>query len=393
MDQKLLDELKGEFKSIVDTALEEGIKEIAGKEVADQVAKVVKKMRLDQSMFGKDASGLDDDTKIAFVKDIRAICKGEKAALLEDSDTAGGYLVPAEVHAGIMRIAASVGLVSRDAMHFTMTTDTVDIPRYTGSDLQGEYIGEDEEGTETSVTFGDAKLSAKTWITLFRVGNTLIADANVNVADWLLGLVAEGLASRMDKEGFIGGTFTGSPFVGILGSSDVTAYVMPTGASTDAFSDFTADHASDVIGNVSESILSGCAFYFHRTVWAKIRQQKTANGMYTVGQNNSMIAANFKKEGIMPAGVLWDFPVYTTDALPANSASAASTKFGVFGNLQKGLYVGDRQSLAIARNEGTTLGGKNTFAANQTAIRALHRHAITIGLPAALVTISSGATP
>lgn len=392
MDEKLLESLRGEFKSIVDEALSEGIKDIAGKEVGAQVSAIVKKMRLDQAVFGKDVSGLDDETKIAFVKDIKAITRGEKAALLENDDSTGGYLVPAEVHAGIMRIAASVGLVARDAMHFTMTSDTLDVPRYTGSDLQGEYIGEDEEGSETSVTFGDAKLRAQTWITIFRVGNTLIADANVNVADWLLGLVAEGLASRMDKEGFIGGTFTGSPFVGILGSSDVTAYTMPTGASTDAFSDFSADHASDVIGNVEESILSGCAFYFHRTVWAKIRQQKTANGMYTVGQNNSMIAANFKKEGIMPAGVMWDFPVYTTDALPANSASAASTKFGVFGNLKKGLFVGDRQNLEIARNEGTTVGGKNVFAANQVAIRALHRHAITIGLPAALVTISSGAT-
>lgn len=392
MNEEVLSQLKGEFKSIVDEALAEGIKDIAGKEVSDQVSAIVKKMRLDQAMFGRDASGLDDETKIQFVKDVRSIVRNEKTALLSNNDSTGGYLVPSEVHAGIMRIAASVGLISRDAMHFTMTSDTLDIPRYTGADLQGEYIGEDEEGSETGVAFGDAKLRAQTWITIFRVGNTLIADANVNVADWLLGLVAEGLASRMDKEGFIGGTFTGSPFVGILGSSDVTAYSMPTGASTDAFDDFTADHASDVIGNVKESILSGCAFYFHRTVWAKIRQQKTSNGMYTVGQNNSMIAANFKKEGIMPAGVLWDFPVYTTDALPAFSASAASTKFGVFGNLKKGLYVGDRQNLEIARNEGTTIGGKNVFAANQVAIRALHRHAITIGLPAALVTIATGAT-
>lgn len=388
----MIDQLTGEFKSIVDQAMEKNLKELAGAEVSKQVSAMVKKLRLDRDMFGRDASGLDDEIKIAFVQDIKKIVRGEKAALLENNDSTGGYLVPAEVHAGIMRIAASVGLVARDAMHFTMTTDTLDIPRYTGSDLQGEYIGEDEEGSETSVSFGDAKLSAKTWIVLFRVGNTLIADANVNVADWLLGLVAEGLASRMDKEGFIGGTFTGSPFVGILGSSDVTTYSMPTGASSDAFSDFNADYASDVIGNVEESILNGCAFYFHRTVWAKIRQQKTANGMYTVGQNNSMIAANFKKEGIMPAGVLWDYPVYTTDALPANSASAASTAFGVFGNLQKGLYVGDRQNLEIARNEGTTIGGKNTFAANQVAIRALHRHAITIGLPAALVVIKTGAT-
>lgn len=390
MTPEQLAALKGEFKSIVDTAVQESIKDIAGKEVAEQVSKIVRKMRIDRALYGQDKSGIDDETKLAFVKDIRAITRGEKAALLENSDASGGYLVPAEVHAGIMRIAASVGLVARDAQHFPMGSDELNVPRYTGADLEGAYLGEDVEGTETSVTFGDARLIAKTWYTIFRVGNTLLADANVNVADWLLGLVAEGLASRMDKEGFIGGTFAGSPFVGILGSSEVTVFTLPTGADT--FAEFTADHASDVIAQVEESILPDCAFYFHRTVWAKIRQQKTANGMYTVGQNNSMIAANFKKDGIKPAGVMWDYPVYTVDHLPANSASAVSTNFAVFGSLKHGLLVGDRQNLEIAKSDSATVGGKNVFAANQTAIRATHRHAVAIGLPSALVVIKTAAS-
>lgn len=383
MKPEQLEALKGEFKSIVDTSVSEAIKDIAGKEVADQVSKIVKKMRVERALYGVDKSGIDEDTKLAFVKDIRAIVRGEKAALLSNNDQTGGYLVPSEVHAGIMRIAASVGLVARDATHFPMGSDTLDVPRYTGSDLEGAYLGEDVEGSETSMTFGDAKLLAKTWYTIFRIGNTLLADANVNVADWLLGLVAEGIAARMDKEGFKGGTFAGSPFVGILGSSDVTVYTLPTGANT--FEEFTADHASDMIAQVKESILPDCAFYFHRTVWAKIRQAKTANGMYTVGQNNSMIAANFKKDGIKPAGVMWDYPVYTTDYLPSNSETAVSTNFCVFGSLKHGLLVGDRQNLEIAKSDSATVGGKNVFAANQTAIRALHRHAIAIGLPSALV--------
>ena len=179
-----------------------------------------------------------------------------------------------------MRIAASVGLVARDAQFFPMSTDTLDIPRYTGDDLLGGYLGEDVEGTETSVSIGDARLQVATWYTIFRVGNTLLADANVNVADWLIALAAEGLAARMDKEGFTGGTFAGSPFVGVLGSTDVTSYVMTTGKNT--FAEFDADEASDIIAQVKESVLTDCAFYLHRTVWAKVRQVKTANGMSTV---------------------------------------------------------------------------------------------------------------
>jgi hypothetical protein len=41
--------------------------------------------------------------------------------------------------------------------------------------------------------------------------------------------------------------------------------------------------------------------------------------------------------------------------------------------------------MEVARSEHTTVGGKNVFLANQTAMRFLHRHALTIGLPASLV--------
>lgn len=391
MDQK---DFLVQLRKTVDEALEKNIGDIAGKAVADKVKDIVTQMRLEKSLFGRDISGVSDETKIAFVKDIKAISRGEKAALLSNNDTTGGYLVPEELHNGIFRIAASVGIVPRDAQFFPMSTDTLDVPRYTGADLLGAYLGEDTEGTETSISFGDARLQVQTWYTVFRVGNTLLADANVNVnvADWLLALAAEGLAARLDKEAFVGGTFAGSPFVGLLGSADVTAYAMPNGASQTTFASFTADNASDVIANVRESILPDCAFYFHRTVWAKIRQAKTANGMYTVGQNNSMIAANFKKYGIQPAGVLWDYPVYTTDYLPANSATAVSTKFGVFANMKLAMFVGDRGYVEISKSDSATVGGKSVFLANQTAIRVLHRHALAVGLPAAAVTIATAAS-
>jgi len=391
MNTEQLETLKKNFKSIVDEAMEKNVNDVVGKVATEKVKEIINHMRLEKAM-GNDISGISDETKLAFVKDVKAISRGEKAAILSNNDSTGGYMVPSEVHAGIMRIAASVGLVSRDAQFFPMSTDSLDIPRYTGADLLGGYLGEDQEGSETSMTFGDARLQVATWYVIFRVGNTLIADANVDVANWLLALAAEGLAARMDKEGFVGGIFAGSPFVGILGSSDVTAYAMPNGSSKTTFASFTADEASDVIANVAESILSGCAFYFHRTVWAKIRQAKTANGMYTVGQNNSMIAANFKKIGIQPAGVLWDYPVYTTDYLPANSATATSTKFGIFANLKLALFIGDRGPVEISKSDSATVGGKNVFAANQTAIRVLHRHAISIGLPAAAVSIATAAS-
>ena len=253
MDEKRIMELfRGELKSVMDDALEKNIAEIAGKEVSQQIKSIVAKMRLDRATFGKDASGLSDETKLAFATDLKALAKGtlgfsQKAALLESTDDAGGYLVPAEVYEGIMRVAASAGIVARDAMSFTMGSDELNIPRYQGSDLTGQYLGEDVEGTESTVTFTDAKLLAKTWMVILRVGNTLISDSKVNIVDWLIALVAEGLAVRLDQEGFKGGTFAGSPFVGFLLSSDVTVYSMPNGVSKTKITSFILDEISEMI--------------------------------------------------------------------------------------------------------------------------------------------------
>lgn len=383
MDDKFKDEIRG----IVDDAMSSTIKEVASAEVEEKVSSAVKQLRKDRALYGKDISGLDDETKTAFAKDIKNIVRGEKTALLSNNDQTGGYLVPEEVHAGIMRIVGTVGLVARDARKFTMSTDTLDIPRYTADELEGGYLGEDEAGTETDISFGDARLITKTWYTIFRVGNTLLADANVDVADWLLGLIAEGIANRIDKEGFVGGTFTGSGFVGLLGDSDVTTYTLPSG-STD-FEDFDVDDASDVIGSVKTGALTDGAFYFHRTVWAKIRTSKDGSGNYLFNQSPASLAMYKKENGINPVGEILGYPVYTTDHLPANSDTATGTKFGVFGSLSMGLMYGDRGPVEIAKSDSATIGGSNVFAKNQTAIRGIHRHALAVGLPASVVAIKT----
>lgn len=393
---KQLEMFKTEIKSVIDESIKQNLDQIVGEEVSNKVKDIVSKMRIERAMYGQDASGLSDDTKLAFASDLKALVTGkldngsQKAALLISSDAAGGFLVPSEVYAGIMRVAASAGLIARDALRLPMSTETMDVPRYTGSDLEGAYLGEDSEGTETTVTFGDAKLVAKTWYNILRVGNTLIADANVNVVDWLFGLIAEGLAVKMDKEAFKGGTYSGSPFVGLLASTEVTVHTMATG--NDTFAEFTLDEASDVIAAMPESLLGGAAFYFNRTVWAKIRQKKDTAGNYVMGANGGIIAMNFKKEGIQPAGEMWGFPVFTSDQLPTNSSTAVSTKFGVFANLSKAIIVGERSTLEVAMSDSATVGGKNVFAANQKAIRFLHRHAIAVNLPTAAVVIKTAAS-
>lgn len=388
---EITEELKSELRSAVDASIKANLEEIVGTEVAEKVAATVDEMRVKSALAGRDITGLDQDTKKTFVSDIRAIARGEKAAYLENSDATGGYLVPTEVHAGILRIAETVGLIPSQARRWSMGSDELEIPRFTGSAMQGEYIGENQEASETQSDLGVTRLHAKTWALVFRIGNTLLADANVNVADWLMTLAAEGLAYRIDREGFMGGTYAGSPFVGLLASPDVT--VQTLGSTKTGFDDFDIPEASDAIGSIATSALGKAGFFFHRTVWAKLKGKKDAtSGLYEFSQQNSTLMRFFKENGLNPVGVIEEYPVFTTDVLPAFSASGTSKKFGAFANLELALAWGDRGPMEIAKSDSATVGGKSVFLANQTAMRMTHRHAVAMQLPAAAVVFKTAAS-
>lgn len=380
---------KEEVLSQVDKSVKESLEQIIGKEVAERVEKTVKMARIDAILNG---GGLDSETKAAFARDIQAIARGEKAAYLGTADQTGGYLIPVEVHNEILRIAATTGLITRDARRWPMEgADTIEIPRYTGSVLQGEYQGEDEEGDETQNDLGEAVLTAKYWQVIIRAGNRLLKSANVNLAEWFLAMAAEGLAYRIDREGFMGGTYAGSPFVGLLASSEVTVQTMASGKI--GFDKFDVPEASDAIGSIPTAAVRDGAFYFHRTVWAKLKGKKDAtSGLYEFSQQNTGLVRFLKENGINPVGVIEEYPVFTTDVLPAFSASAISTKFGVFANLGLALAWGDKGPMQVAKSTEATVGGKNLFRANQTAFRFSHEHALAMQLPAAAVVFKTSAS-
>ena len=393
MDETLKKELRESIDNSVkslETSLKEEIVKELGPIMADAVEKRVTEMRLDRLMTGKDISGVSEAKKLELVEEMRAFMRDEKAAHFAYSDQTGGYLISPEVYDGILRIAQVSGLVARDARKFTISSDELEIPRYTGSTLQGEYLGEDTEGNETQVDIGVARLFIKNWQMIFRFSNNLLADARVDFADWVMALAAEGLAYRLDREGFMGGTYTGSPFVGLLATnSDVPVHTMATGAT--GFGSFGANEASDTIGEVATSVVKGAAFYFHRSVWAKIRQRNTS-GVYEFGTANANFTGLKKEDGIQAVGEIWGYPVYTSDVLPAYSASAVSTKFGVFGDLSQMLAWADKGPMSILKSEHATVGGKSVFRANQTAFRLNHRHSVGQLLPSAGVVLKTAAS-
>jgi HK97 family phage major capsid protein len=396
-----------------DGAMTEKLVPLIGSEVASQTQKIVEQLRAQREFTGgKDMTGLSAKMKTDFVEIARAAARGmlnvdtkANEALIEEQDNRGGYLVSREIADAIMRIAASVGTIMSQAAKWTMTSDELAVPNYTGSFLKGAYLGVDAPDIVTGITFGQAQLIVKKWQLAFVVGNDLLADANVNVADWLLALGGEAMANMIDYQGFVGGANTGDPFLGILNypstttvdetGAKVTSYVLPTGETTFA-SMKVMDDSSQMIGSLEESILDGAAFYMNRTVWAKLRTQKDTAGNYILpyaGWAKPEPAMENHPGGgpIKPAGEILGYPVYTNRWLPAVGASSvngfsdgASNPFVIFGNM-RAFAFGDKGEMRVGQFESGSFGGKEIALADQRGLVYKHRHALTLTLPRAMV--------
>lgn len=420
MDPKQFAEIKAMHVTAFDEVMKEKLVPIIGAEVAESVKRTVATLKLQRETFGKDMTGLSEKTKKDFVTVAQAAIKGPSfnidtkanEALIEEQDNRGGYLVSREIADAIMRIAASVGTIMSQAAKWEMTSDELAVPNYTGSFLTGAYLGVDAPGPVTGITFGQAQLIAKKWQLAFVVGNDLLADASVNVADWLLALGGEALANMIDYQGFVGGANTGDPFLGILNypstttvdptGTKVTSYVLPTGSTT--FAKFALmDDSSVMIGDLEESILDGAAFYMNRTVWAKLRTQKDTAGNYILpfaGLAKPEAAVENHPGGgpIKPAGEILGYPVYTNRWLPAVGASsvngfsdAASNPFLIFGNM-RAFAFGDKGEMRVGQFESGSFGGKEIALADQRGLVYKHRHALTLTLPRSMVVAKTAAS-
>lgn len=395
-----MEQFEKSVEKTIDGLLETKIRSIVGETAAFEARKVVETLRVERLAFGKDRTGLTEDAKKDFVAQVKAIAYGqsEKAvrvkaneALIEEQDNRGGYLVPKEVANAVVRIAASVGFVMSHAAKWDVKGDELQIPAYTGSYLTGEYLGVDAAGSVTALTFDQARLIVKKWQLAFVVANDLLADTPVQLADWLLALGGEALANMIDKQGLAG---TSAPFIGILNDANVNVHTMTTGKDT--FAEFDLDEASDIIATLEESVLDGAVWVFERTVWAKIRIKKDTAGNYVLpqaGAPSAALLANYVGliGGARPVGEIMGYPVFTNRHLPANSATAVSTKFGIFGNFSAQAY-GDKGDLRVAQFSSGSFGGKEIALADQTALVYKHRHGLVTTLPKAFTAIKTAAS-
>lgn len=296
--------------------------------------------------------------------------------LSEGTDTEGGFLVPEEFRAELLRLVEDFGLVRSTSRVLPMNSDTLLIPSLTTQPTVS-WPGEGNAATASDPVFGQITLSAKTVVGLTVTSNELIQDSRPSVINILTELMAEQIAGAEDEQGLVG---TGAPFTGILNDAGVNTVTMAAG-NVD-FSDIGADDLADMIDAVKTTAQGGAVFVMHRNILANVRKLKDGAGAYIFDPSAAT------PEGVV--GSIWGYPILTSDKMPGTAASAVSTEFVIFGNMRN-LLLGDRQQVTMSISDSAVIAGSSTFERNQSAVRFTERVALAVGIPEAFAVLVTAA--
>lgn len=314
---------------------------------------------------------------------VKALFTGDNATLkalstATDDTAKGGYTVPTELQAEVLRIATIAGVARREMRYlpFTGAGNERTIPAL-GSSVAVSWVGEGEAKPGTQPTFNLVTQTLKKLAAIVPMTEEILEDSAINLTQLVAQLFAEAIAAEEDAAFFAG---TGSPWTGILNNSDVNKVTMTKVASL-----ITADDLLDMIDETPSGALAGAKFYMSRTVLSAIRKLKDDAGNY-IYQNPG--------QG-MPA-TIWDYPVVTVDALPAIGDVSTGDQFVIFANLQQGAIFGDKQQLRVKLLEEATVTDAdgstviNLAEQDMVALRVVERVGYVVALPKAITVLEAG---
>lgn len=303
-------------------------------------------------------------------KDVQMINTMQQAegikTLTEGTTTAGGFLVPEEFRAEIVRLAPLYGVIRRNARIIPMAFDTINIPAAGGTDQTASWTNEAAQIVNTEPNFRQLTLTINKLAAIDSMSNELLADANVAVVEYLAMLIAEQFGKAEDQQGFNG---TGSPFVGVLSATGVPSSTHAGGAVALSYADLVK-----ATGALYTNARDNAKFFFHRTVVANIKGLITTAGAPIFGAtaNPPMVAG---------------YPLEETEILVSSASAVTGTAYGIFGNLRRAIAMGERGSMTMDISREATVGSNNMWEKDMSALRVIERVCLGVLLPSAVVKI------
>ncbi|MGE0117660.1 MAG: phage major capsid protein [Dongiaceae bacterium] len=260
-------------------------------------------------------------------------------ALNEGTNTAGGYLVPAEVADRVFAILPLVGVFYGAATVRPMTRDRMSLPKRS-SGFSLSFTTEGVAGAEGEAAFGAVNFNAQAAAGIGRVSVEMFGDAAA-LGEFLVMEFAFALGDLMDRVGFNG---TGSAADG--GMTGITTRIndgthaasLKTAASNhDEFAELDAADLSDVMSILPEAHWENAAWYCSGFAVAKTFARL---GM---GAGGTVMTVN----GPRPMLHYLGFPIKVTGRMPG-SGDQSGVPMLLFGDLSMAASVGERRRLVVS---------------------------------------------
>lgn len=305
------------------------------------------------------------------------------------TDAQGGYLVPDELLAEVLRIMpAQYGLCRREMRYlpFSGPGNERKIPTLASS-VAVYWIDEAGNKTSSNPTFGLVTQTLKKLVALVPMTMEIIEDSAINLTQEVATLIAEAMSKEEDDQ-FLNGT--GSPWTGVLNNGSVNSVSLGAGES---FADVTFEKLIDMQDSTPAGALAGSKYYMHRHMLSVLRK-KRADAITASDSAGAFLMSPMSKAAIED---YLGYPIELSEALPDNTTTTAAAPIAFFGNLRLASIIGDKQALrttlldqaTIYDADGTT--PLNLALMNMVALRVEERVGYVMALPTAITVLKNGA--
>jgi len=284
------------------------------------------------------------------------------ASMTTSDNSKGGFLVPDEMSAALIRLREERGVFPQYANRVPMGSDIIRVPRLL-TDVTAYWTGETAEITASDAVMGDAELMARKLSALTKVSSELDEEAVIDIGDLITQSMAYAMADKIDEAGFNGdGTST---YGGVLGLKNALSSSATSTAATgnDAATNLDLVDFEAAIGMYPQYSGASPRWFMHSAFyWAS-----AARLMDAAGGNTNMTIGNGP-----PVTMFLGYPVTFAQVLFSTTTTSASTIYGYFGDLRLGATYGTRRQ---ARTEVST---ERYFENDLIGIKTTERIAINI---------------
>ncbi|MBR0945957.1 phage major capsid protein [Bradyrhizobium liaoningense] len=329
--QKALDDLTKIIDSRFDAIEKKGI----DPKIQSQIDAILAKLNRPGATSDDEAKRLLEVEKKAFDSYLRrgdqTLSDDDKKSLRVSDDTSGGYIAPDQFIAELDRNVVLWSPIRSVARVLPTGSPEVRWPKRTGG-MTAQWVGENEDRPETTVTFGQSRYSVCELTAWVDVSNAMIEDSAFDIGALLSYEFGEEFGVEEGKA-FVTGAATKSP-VGFM--TDATIAYTPSGAANDFGG--TADCLIDLYHGIKTPYRANAVWGMNSNTLSKIRKLKDGQGRYFV---------NIQGMDNTPVTTILGRPVIEMPDMPDVGANTFPI---IFGDFQQGYRIFDRVGLEVLRD-------------------------------------------